>query len=291
VDTAQYEKIIGADTSTAPTTDRRRLERQSKFVTYPTAMAISSAAIAPSMGKESRGAFRFFLALLNLRLGVWLPNPRRIHDFSKRWPTKTLNIAWLPRPGYLVREMLGLNSIDARYLFVTDGGHYENLGLVELLRRRCRTIWCVDAAGDHADQFTTLGGALRQAQIELGVEIEIHPYQDMAPAWDAPSADGITYVKSPFCTGSIYYPDENGRVDRAPERTGVLHFVKLGVPNDAPWSVLSYASEHQHFPFDATLDQLFDAERFEAYRELGAHSMAAAIRSANGGSPGTNAGR
>ena len=52
-----------------------------------------------------------------------------------------------PRPEYLWKELFGRNRIDDKFLYVTDGGHYENLGLVELPRRGCGTIYCFDACG------------------------------------------------------------------------------------------------------------------------------------------------
>jgi len=144
---------------------------QARFTTLPTAMAISGAAFAPSMGKMTRTPFRFFLALANLRLGVWVPNPRRLDKFISRNVVHQV----LPRPQYLLREMLGRNHLDAPFLYITDGGHYENLGLVELLRRKCETIWCIDASGDEVDTFSTLGGALQTAESELQISVDIQP--------------------------------------------------------------------------------------------------------------------
>ena len=52
--------------------------------TLPALMAVSGAAIAPSMGKMTRPFLRFLMAMFNLRLGVWLPNPRQAeHEGSK----------------------------------------------------------------------------------------------------------------------------------------------------------------------------------------------------------------
>ena len=238
---------------------------QGRFTTLPTAMAISGAAIAPSMGRMTRTPFRFFLALANLRLGVWVPNPRRLAKFTGR--TEGHLRLLRPGPQYFVREMLGRNNLNAPFLYVTDGGHYENLGLVELLRRKCKTIWCLDASGDQIDTFDTLGGALRIADSELGVTVSINPERDMAPPPASP-AGGPRYVRSPFSRGTITYPDQT---------QGTIVVVKAGVPRNAPWSVRSFLAAHPQFPCDPTLDQLFDAERFDAYRELGAFSVEQAI--------------
>lgn len=258
--TKEYEDALG------------RKESQSRFATLPTAMAISAAAISPSMGRMTRAPFRFFLALANLRLGVWVPNPRQLGKFTNR---RNLNRKWyypnnvwlIPRPWYLVREMLGWNHLDAPFLYVTDGGHYENLGLVELLRRKCETIWCIDAAGDKVDTFSTLGGALQTAEAELQVSVRIDPQKDMKPQ-AAKAGRPVQFVDQPFCVGRITYADG---------QTGTLIHVKAGVPTDAPLSVQSFALQHQNFPCDSTLDQLYDADRFDAYRELGAFSVEQAV--------------
>jgi len=243
--------------------DRGDLQRE-RFTTLRTAMAISGAAFSPSMGKMTHAPFRFLMALLNLRLGVWVPNPAKIDDFGQGGRFRRL----LPRPQYLFREMFGRNREDRHFLYVTDGGHYDNLGLVELLRRKCKVVWCVDAAGDKVDSFTTLGGALQTASAELGVVVDISPETDMGPQKAAVEGRQPQFVKQPFCKGTITYADGE---------TGVLILVKAGIPESAPLDVLAYASQHVRFPSDPTLDQLYDADRFDAYRELGFISTEAAI--------------
>ena len=75
-----------------------------------------------------------------------------------------------PRPSHLIAEVFGRNSVNHKFLYVTDGGRYENLGLVELLRRGCTRIFCLDASGGRA--FEALGDAIALARSEVGVEID-----------------------------------------------------------------------------------------------------------------------
>ena len=117
------------------------------------------------------------------------------------------------------------------------------------------------------DTFETLGDALKTAQGELQVTIDIFPARDMAPS-GSPPPSGPWFVRQPYCKGTIRYPDNT---------TGTLVVVKTGIPKEAPWSVLAYAQSHAKFPCDPTLDQLYDADRFDAYRELGEFSMDAAF--------------
>lgn len=246
-------------------------------VTVPAAVAIAGAAVSPSMGKMTRAPLRFLLALLNIRLGVWLPNPRRVEARRARLEARDKDptahpFHTRPHPIYLVREMLGLNRLNDRYLYLTDGGHYENLGLVELLRRRCRWIWCIDASGDSVDTFNTLGQALALADSELGIHIDIHPEADMAPdtqVSDARARQGKPpFVRKPYSHGLIHYPHltEPGRIV----------FIKAGVWASAPWEVQSFYERNHRFPCDPTSNQLYTAERFDAYRALGAAAMDAA---------------
>jgi hypothetical protein len=237
---------------------------QSRFATLPTAMAISGAAFAPSMGKMTRPWLRLYMALANLRLGVWIPNPRRLDLFAGRGPLRQI----LPGPAYFLREIFGRNHLDAPFLYVTDGGHYENLGLVELLRRKCKTIWCIDASGDKVDTFNTIGGAFATAESELDITFAIDPKAAMAPRGGVTHPNTQRFVPQPYCVGAFQYPDGT---------KGTLVIVKAGVPANAPWSIRSYQAQHPSFPCDPTVDQLFDADRFDAYRELGRFSVAEAL--------------
>lgn len=250
--TAMYESAVG---------------RRARDFTLPAAMSISGAAISPSMGKMSRPPLRFLLALLNVRLGVWIPNPRRIlladeigDQFDRRLADdgKRQAIPINPRPSYLLRELFGRNHLDARFIYVSDGGHYENLGLVELLRRGCTTIWCVDASGESIDTFGTIADAVSIARSELAVDIDIDP-RVMSPDPDATGA-AARFVRRTHVVCPIRYHD--GTV-------GTLVLIKAGVPEDAPVEVLQAHRRWKSFPCDPTLNQLYTAQRFDAYRCLG----------------------
>ncbi|MEI7547503.1 MAG: hypothetical protein WCK21_05525, partial [Actinomycetota bacterium] len=122
-------------------------------------MAISGAAFASAMGRSSLGTTNALLAGLGINLGAWVPSPRKV-DGQAKFP--------LVRMPYFLKEIFGVYPADDDFVFVTDGGHWENLGLVELLRRNCRTIACFDASGDEPGSFNTLREALSLALTELG---------------------------------------------------------------------------------------------------------------------------
>jgi hypothetical protein len=143
---------------------------------------------------------------------------------------------------------------------VTDGGHYENLGLVELLRHRCRTIYCIDASGDQPDMATTLAQAMELAYEELGVEI----------TFDRPERLGAHdgFAESAVITGEISYPDLGSGF---PKKPGRIVVGKAVLTKDMPFDVLAHAARNPLFPHESTGDQWFDHDQFDAYHSLGRH--------------------
>jgi hypothetical protein len=276
-------------------------EKRRRDFTLPAAVAMSGAALSPSMGKMTRPSIRFLLALANVRLGVWVANPRRIERFvnmraavidkcEDRGESRTkarfkrianlsedelssvLERAWdraavrddhkmpRPRPHYLLKELLGRNSINDPFLYVSDGGHYENLGLVELLRRGSTHVYCFDASG--GEPLAALGDAVALARSELGVEITFPPDELEALREDGACAQKAT------ATGAIMYPGrEPGRLVYAPT------VMTEGLPID----VQAFRATDKHFPRHSTLDQFFTDQKFEAYRVLGYHAGSAAV--------------
>ncbi|MGZ4676744.1 MAG: hypothetical protein ACXV8Y_09465 [Acidimicrobiia bacterium] len=218
-----------------------------------TAVAVSGAAFSPAMGKMTRPE-RFLFALANLRLGVWYPNPLRLQsDEDRAWFARHR----FPRPHYLVKEALGIHRPQDRWVYVTDGGHYENLGLVELLRRGCTEIYCFDASGDRPDTFGTIAEAMRLAREQFGVEVTLDPTLMEPPAGKAISPVGV-------CAGTIRYVGD-------PPVKGWLVVAKLSVPSTAPFDVVDLARTLPKFPSHPTSDQLYTDQKFEAYRALGHH--------------------
>jgi hypothetical protein len=300
--------------------------RASRDVTLPAAVAMSGAAFAPVMGKKSIRTLTFLLALTNLRLGVWLPNPQHVEALSKprlergpswarriphaleervgrvsrslaervvpeahheelldrRWPrvwarVKTWALGRRPRPHYLFKEMLGRTKLNDRFLYVTDGGHFDNLGVVELLRRGCTTIYCLDAGGDPAGSYFALGEAIALARSELQVHIEIDPSPiDPGPDGRPPSTDHvigtIRYLATPTGRGEAGCDE----ADSSP-LVGRIVYCRAAVTAQAPFDVRAFQARDSRFPHHSTLDQLFDDQKFESYRALGAHTAGAAV--------------
>ncbi|MDH5224570.1 MAG: patatin-like phospholipase family protein [Actinomycetota bacterium] len=260
------------------------VRQRARDITLPASVAISGAAVSPAMGKMSRPAVRALLTLTNARLGVWLPNPRYVSQLravDDELPgTEPLRFRDRARANYLAKEAFGMHRKGDRFLYVTDGGHVENLGLVELLRRGCTEIYCFDASGDQVDTFFTLGEAVAIARSELGVEIRLDPTALRATADEQP-VRGQPWSTTDVEVGSFEYPpDANMR--RMPGR---IIYTKAVVTPDATWDVKAYGEKDETFPTLGTANQLFTEERFDAYRELGFDAGDHAFRRAAGEPP------
>jgi hypothetical protein len=180
---------------------------------------------------------------------------------------------------YFFRELLGRHPIDASLVQVTDGGHYENLGLVEALRRRSQFIICVDGGGDKPPLLSGLADALRLAHAELGVTVtfdDTEPYRlaDLAPGSGAkfPASNAFASLnpritKGVVARGMIQYPPAAGLATGM--QTGTLLFAKAVLWDSSPEWLLTYAASSEAFPHDSTADQWFDEAQFAAYTELG----------------------
>jgi hypothetical protein len=246
-----------------------------------TAMAISGAAAAPNMGMASMRPLSATIALLNVRLGRWLRHPLdTVRDAGKselaRW--------WSGKPGplYLLREAFfksGANVVDPAteaprstgFVFLTDGGHIENLGIYELLRRRCAVIIAVDGEADAEMKASSLVQLERFARIDLGTRITID-WEPIAARSRAVSAEVKARTVTPqpgphVAIGLIDYPG----VGDGPRETGVLVYIKASLSGDENDYVMAYKAAHPSFPHESTMDQLFSEDQFEAYRALGEH--------------------
>jgi len=251
-------------------------------LTLPAMMAISGAAVSPSMGKATRASYRLLFALFNVRLGVWLPNPRRLREVARietgakfessigRLGARIRRKAVRPGIGYLLNEALGMNNLKKNYVYVSDGGHWENLGVVELMRRGCMQIVCLDASGDDPGRYDTLGEAIALARSELGIEVEI----DCSSL--SPGDDGFSAAS--HAVGTIRYPNGNGGLN---ESEGILVLAKTVITKESPLDVRSYRDKDERFPHHSTGDQLFDDQQFESYRALGAHVGGRALDALN----------
>jgi hypothetical protein len=193
--------------------------------------------------------------------------------------------AMQPTLGMLWAEAAGHTSYRATWINVTDGGHYDNLGLVEALRRGARNVVVLDASGDATDTWFTLGGAMALARTDAGIEIDLDPTTMTCSRPGRAARLGRGQVLRPWAHGTFSGPAEpgpsrgsgNGHASDAGQATdGNIWICKLGWWEAAPWDVRAYAAGHPSYPCESTLQQLYDGAEFEAYHELGASAVTAA---------------
>jgi hypothetical protein len=272
--------------------------RIQRDLTVQGAMAISGAAFASAMGRQNTGV-QTLLALSGARLGTWLPNPIFVRDAKRNAadPSFPKALPSVRGAGYLYRELLGINKFDARLIQVTDGGHYENLGLIEALRRRCRLIYCIDGGGDTPPLLSGLADAIRLARFELGVEITLDTggrfgVENLAPGSGEPFGQSDAFhslnsriTRGAVVRGEIKYPRAAGLGDDGAS-SGWLIVAKAVLWRELPDWVLTFAAEKAgaEFPHENTSDQWFTEGQFAAYTELGRRIAASAIQAPGDGS-------
>ncbi len=216
-----------------------------------TAMAISGAAVNPNMGYHSSSPTAFLLTVFNLRLGWWMGNPR-----LTTWSRSDPKIGII----YTIKELFGQSTINSDYVCLSDGGHFDNMGLYELVRRKCKYIMLGDAEEDKNTTCEGLANAIRRCRIDFGVEINI----TTSPITDKNKETGFS--DKHFAIGTIKYPGD-------PLPSGKLLYIKTSLTEDEITDVREYRMQNPDFPQQSTGDQFFNEAQFESYRQLGYHSL------------------
>jgi hypothetical protein len=243
-----------------------------------TAMAISGAAASPNMGYHSSPSITLLLALFNVRLGWWLGNPGREGEQTYRHEGPATAI--VP----LAQEAFGLTTDDKPYVYLSDGGHFENLGLYEMVRRRCRFIVAVDAGCDPGFTFADLGNAVRKIYIDLGIRIRFdglsaisnHPAVTALSQLDPDPSKEVRRSIPYSAIGTIDYASADGTEEGC--ANGYILYIKPAYHGTEGAGIKSYAAANPTFPHESTADQWFTESQFESYRSLGLDIMGSVLR-------------
>jgi hypothetical protein len=233
-----------------PTQGYAARDREEKGFKLGMALSTSGAAVSPNMGHASSPARAFVLTMFNVRLGRWSSNPA-----GAAWRRPS------PRFGLvaLLQELLGYSNERRNYVYLSDGGHFDNLGVYELVRRRCSVIFAVDAGADPTRTFGDLADTIRKCRVDMGVDVYFPELPLLSGNDEMRAAQGFT-------RGVIRYDPSD------PSTDGTLILIKPSMTRALlePIDVQNYASENRLFPQQTTADQFFDESQFESYRRLGA---------------------
>jgi hypothetical protein len=220
-------------------------------ISLGTAVAISGAAASPNMGyMMSSPIVRFLMTMFNVRLGAWMGNPGEPGDstYKDHAPRNII------QP--IIAEALGQTDDQSPYVYLSDGGHFENLGLYEMVLRRCRFIVVSDASTDPNYTYESLAQAVRKIRIDLGIPIDFEPFPLFGRSQDG---SGIH-----FAFGKIHYSAVDSKC-----QDGCLIYIKPSLKGGEPRDLINYLSSSPTFPQESIADQFFSESQFESYRMLG----------------------
>jgi len=235
-------------------------------ITLPIAVAATGAAVSPSMGRFTQPTLRASFAALNIRLGWWVPNafePGRRREVADRTAPGRFDKHPRLSRGYdqLIPELVGASGPN---MYISDGGHYDNLGLIALLRARCAEIWCVDASPEPDGSAEELSRVLLLAEYEVGITHTLDLKAFRATAG---------YYPTVYTCGQINYRGGG---------SAALRVIKLGLTNHAPTDLRNYGAANRPFPHHKTSRQWYDYDRSVAYRDLGHWAATACVKAIKG---------
>jgi hypothetical protein len=248
-----------------PKDEQAEFDPDRKFgIALGTAMAVSGAAVSSNMGYHSSPSLGLLLTLFNVRLGWWLGNPGPAGDKSDAYRREGPRLSVLP----LLFEAFGQTTDKRPYVYLSDGGHFENLGLYEMVRRRCRLIVLVDAGCDADFAFEDLGNAVRKIYIDLGIRITFEKLEGLKNRPSEKTLRRAGETRIPYhAIGTIRYSDPSA--DGPDCKDGKVIYIKPACHGSEGAAIQAYAKANKTFPHETTADQWFTESQFESYRALG----------------------
>lgn len=245
-------------------------------------MAISGAAFTPGQGRHTSLPMALLLGLFNVRLGYWWDSGVETGDRPGRYPPTFLRrLSAIPQWIFRTQATLlsewwrRFHGPTRRLWYLSDGGHIENSGLYELLRRRVRFMIMVDGTHDPGYIFDDLAALVRRARLDFGASFDwidpasasIEPPQWLTDWIDARALASMESLKreGPHSAALARI----GFRDDAEAECWLLVVKGCLAPADMPLDVRCYATLNGDFPNQSTLDQFLSDEQWESYRVLG----------------------
>jgi len=255
-------------------------------------MALSGAPLTPGTYADTRLGTSLLYGLSNVRAGFWwdsgIEDGKREGERLPSTPGKFARWLVMRRcraQRLLLNELMGrYHGPWRRYWYLSDGGHGDDLGIYELVRRRVPIIICADATRDIDGGLAALANAIRKVRVDFGATIEFLSASDLndlaailaGRRQRLPEAviDAIGTLddvrpgpgarsRKHAALGRIRYENVNTQ--------SVFLYIKATMTGDEPPDVLEYHREHPHFPHQSVFNQFLDEAQWESYRELGLH--------------------
>jgi hypothetical protein len=232
----------------------------------------SGAAFTTGLGRSTSLGFSMLLGLANVRLGSWWPSgygrdlaPRAERAFKSVLRTQT----------FLLYELTGrFYGLNREWQYLSDGGHFENTAMYELLRpeREVGLIVACDDGCDPGYRFGDLANLIRLARIDYRIEIEVD--RDITKDPELHKVFGVPEDFDPQAAANhrcamllnVYRKDDAGSHGAPACRIILLKPRRL---SSMSADLREYASAHPTFPQEPTADQFFDEAQWESYRRLG----------------------
>lgn len=255
------------------------VNQNNRAISLGTCVAISGAAVSPNMGYYSSPVVTFLLTLFNVRLGWWLGSTGWAG--SSRWGWRNLDSykrsgpALAARP--IIAEALGQTDDRHPYVYLSDGGHFENFGLYEMVLRRCQFIVVSDGSADPDYSYEGLGNAISKIRVDMGVPISFENYRILPHDDSGRSAGGGSDAplnEHSYCAiARIGYSQVDVLDDGSKAPDGLLIYIKASLSGTEPIDIYNYARAHKSFPHESTANQMYSESQFESYRMLGLHTL------------------
>ncbi|MDE0102860.1 MAG: hypothetical protein OXN89_10815 [Bryobacterales bacterium] len=281
---------------------------------------ISGAAFSTGLGPRSSLSLSYLLGMFNVRLGYWwdsgvrptarfsrhshrkrCDNSRARGIGSRNWMGRAFSNVF-PAQSYLLDEFFArFHGTGRQFWNLSDGGHFENLGAYELIRRRVALIVIVDAEADPDYTFEGLGNLVRKARSDFHAEIRflgekeilawrkattegcrryfgtldmlrrgswnlgMRPYAGDTEETEMPTFGGADRTRNSLVHAAL----AEVRYEGCPDRKSILIYIKPTLVGDEPVDLNHYHKKHVDFPHQSTADQFFDEAQWECYRALG----------------------
>jgi hypothetical protein len=240
---SEYGAGLGISLGTAMATSGGEARSKPKYSSPPLVMLLN--------------LFNSLIMIRSVNPGWWLGNPGPAGRDSYRLAYPTFPL----RP--MVAQALGLMDDRNPYVFLSDGGQFESLGLYEMVLRRCRTIIVCDASEDPDFQFESLGNAMQKIRIDLGIPIHFKT-MNLFPRKDKK-------IGAYAAIGTIAYSAIDRVEPGSAVADGTIVYIKPAFYGDEPRDIYHYAMTHENFPHESASDESFSEAQFESYRKLGSY--------------------